>query len=145
MKRYDTNPIIKKPNQNNILSSQYSNSENNINEDELVTYIKQLSSLIKQFYNLNNQNFIQLKTTFNNPIPNNKKEIFIGANKDIINSFHNIEKSFSSFYSNAKDIFHKMRITQNQKNGKLKKNESINKITVTNNNINISNSIIHNE
>ena len=145
MKRYDTNPIIKKSNQNNILSSQYSNSENNINEDELVTYIKQLSSLIKQFYNLNNQNFNQLKTTFNNPIPNNKKEIFIGSNKDIINSFQNIEKSFSSFYSNAKDIFHKMRITQNQKNGKLKKNESINKITVTNNNINISNSIIHNE
>ena len=152
MKKYEGKISLTKminPNSLSISNSQFNTNRSHVIEDELVIYINELSNLIKQYYKMNNQNFVQIKNTLNKPIQNNQREnlikLDIQSNKNVINSFQKIESSLNSFYSNAKDIFHKMKIYHNQNIEKSRKNESINKIMVTNNNINISNSIIHNE
>ena len=152
MKKYEGKISLTKmisPNSLSISSSQFPTNRSNVIEDELVIYINELSTLIKQYYKLNNQNFTQIKNILNKSIQNSQKEnlmrLDIQSNKNFINSFQKIESSLNSFYSNAKDIFHKMKICHNQHIENSRKNESINKIMVTNNNINISNSIIHNE
>ena len=152
MKKYEGKISLTKmisPNSLSISSSQFPTNRSNVIEDELVIYINELSTLIKQYYKLNNQNFVQIKNTLNKPNQSSQKENLTRfanqSNKNFINSFQKIESSLNSFYSNAKDIFHKMKICHNQHIENSRKNESINKIMVTNNNINISNSIIHNE
>ena len=142
MKEYEGKvSLVKMASENNLLIS---NSKKRIIEDELIIYINELSSLIRKFNKSNIQNFLDIKNTFNKPIQNQKIITPIKL-ENILNLFTKIENSNSNFYSNAKDIFHKMKECHNKIKNHLKQNEGINKIMVTNNNINISNSIIHNK
>ena len=140
MKEYEGKvSLVKMASENNLLIS---NSKKRIIEDELIIYINELSSLIRKFNKSNIQNFLDIKNTFNKPIQNQKIITPIKL-ENLLNLFTKIENSNSNFYSNAKDIFHKMKECHNKIKNHLKQNEGINKIMVTNNNINISNSIIH--
>ncbi len=142
MKEYEGKvSLVKMASENNLLIS---NSKKRIIEDELIIYINELSSLIRKFNKSNIQNFLDIKNTFNKPIQSQKNITPIKL-ENILNLFTKIENSNSNFYSNAKDIFHKMKECHNKIKNHLKQNEGINKIMVTNNNINISNSIIHNK
>jgi hypothetical protein len=115
MKKYEGKISLTKmisPNSLSISSSQFPTNRSNVIEDELVIYINELSTLIKQYYKLNNQNFVQIKNTLNKPNQSSQKENLTRfanqSNKNFINSFQKIESSLNSFYSNAKDIFHKI-------------------------------------
>jgi len=140
MKEYEGKPsLIKIASENNLLLS---SSNKRTIENELVIYINQLSSLIRKFNKSNNQSFLDIKNTYNKPIQNIKK---LSPNKieNILTLVNNIENSNLNFYSNAKEIFHKMKVCHNKNKNHLNQNEGINNIMVTNNNINISNNFIH--
>ena len=161
--------LIKNSSQNNISHSSSNfypySSQIGFLDDEFIIYINELSASIKQLYKINSQNFNQLRNIINKSESIRQRDNLIkienNTNKSLLNSFQLIESSFSEFYANAKEIFRKMKNYQglkiesySRKNDKTKilsydrtsqTSYPINKIQVTNNNINISNNIINND
>ena len=69
---------------------------------------------------------VNIKNILNKPmhIQNSQNELIrldSQPNKNILHSFQKIENTFSSFCSEAKDIFHKLRVYQNEINKNAKK------------------------
>ena len=95
-------------------SDKSKNSSKNILEeiydDEFVIMINQLSSSIKNYYRSNNKNFNVVKSILNTNEMNYNKN-----NELLVESFNNLENSFSFFYSTAKQIFKSMKIYRREK------------------------------
>ena len=167
MKKFEENVGLNNNSlQNNISNSISINNNQNLQnsffDDEFILYINDLISSIKHLYKINSLNFNHIKNVFNKTGAFNSNEIIINTNNNVnlVTSFQQIESSFTSFYTNAKEIVRKMKnyhcskIENNKRNNdKLKISSSdkisqnsypiYNKIYVKNN-INISQNLNRN-
>ena len=129
-------------------SSNIQNIFNNIYNDDFVLLINQLSTSIKTYYHLNNQNINNMKELLKNE--NELKEI---NNNPLEQNLNKIENSFNNFFNTAKVLFKRMKNYRNEKIedilNKAEMMEKVNKKNTKslpkNNNVNITNCIIKND
>ena len=145
--------------QNSQIKNKYVQNIQNIftsvYDDEFIGLINELSLLIKAFYKSISPNLSITKNILNSSelTSNNINDIHLSLKQ----TFSEIENAFNKFYQNAKIIFKKMKVYRNEKieniinstqkidSPKRQNDNNLNKSGITNNNINISNNIIHND
>ena len=145
--------------QNSQIKNKYVQNIQNIftsvYDDEFIGLINELSLLIKAFYKSISPNLSITKNILNSSelTSNNINDIHLSLKQ----TFTEIENAFNKFYQSAKIIFKKMKVYRNEKieniinstqkidSPKRQNDNNLNKSGITNNNINISNNIIHND